>query len=701
VLSSLDPILVIIAFIIFITGIIRRFQMWRQGRSASELSVRQSKAAPGQFLANLRSGLRPNTRPELRSDGEPNIPSNDPRNDSPKDLSGNHGKNQQANSRAKDWVCWGHLCVICGVILPLIVVTVAQFGPRLPLWIGAGLSLLLDLVGLLAVVGTSILIFKRAHHNKSQTGISLPYPFLALGLLLSILLTGFMAEGLRLSITGQTGLSFLSAPVGWIVLWLMPASPVIHKLVIRLHFLLVLIFIAFIPYSNMRHLWAALISTYFHNRRSEGTLTPIELTGTRFGCGNIADFSWVQLMDTDACMNCGRCTLSCPAHLSGKPLRPQQIIRQIGLQMAQNFITPRHTSDLQADPVTVVSTNPKLMGDEDIWACTTCLACVKACPVFVRHLPDIIGLRRHQVLTHSQFPPEYNQLFKNLETFGDAFGAGSLSREDWAVSINPLNFGSGEEERSQGNQVQTDTDAPVDYLFWVGCTSALYDERTREKTIATARVLNKAGVRFGILGRAETCCGDPARRIGNEYLYEQLATRNIKTMMAHGVRKIVTACPHCFNVLRNEYPQLGGDFDVIHITQLVNELLNDGRLEIKTRSDGRYTYHDPCYLARYNAINRQPRDILGLLLDSDITEMTLSGDNGFCCGAGGGNFWSGKTTGKRIEEMRMDQALATGTDGLVTACPFCEVMFDSAVRQKGAAHTFKVLDIVQLVDQIC
>jgi len=243
-------------------------------------------------------------------------------------------------------------------------------------------------------------------------------------------------------------------------------------------------------------------------------------------------------------------------------------------------------------------------------------------------------------------------------------------------------------------------DNKIDLLLWVGCTGALYDEKTRERTMETASVLNKAGVRFGILGKEEACCGDAARRLGNEYLFQQLALKNIESMRAHGIEKIVTSCPHCFNTIRNDYPQFGGDFAVIHITQLLKDLFKEGRLNIKSKSQGLFTYHDPCYLSRYNGIQREPREILKLLLDTGIKEMEFFGDNSFCCGGGGGNFWCGKTTGKRIEAIRIEQAIETGSDGLVTSCPFCEILLDNAIRQKDAKHSFEVIDIIHLVNQL-
>ncbi len=636
-LSSLDLIFVVASLTIMATGLARRHRMWKQGRPEALDAVMTLKDGYRILLSIFRNGR--------------------------------FSDNPYGNT--------AHIFVFWGFLLPFIVIVVSQFRPVAPAWAGQYLSLFLDVLGLFAVVGTCMLLSKRLFRKQ-------PYPGrqpVHLWIFLAILITGFLAEGLRVAITGgaMKGLSALNSPVGYILSWMVPVSPALLKIVVRAHFFLVLAFIAFIPYSNMRHAWASLFGIYYRQGRPEGALAPIELQGEYFGTGAIRDFSWLQLMDSDACMSCGRCDSNCPAHISGKPLMPQGVIREIGRKMEEAF----YGKDAPSGKDAGMFNNDGLIGGEDIWACTTCLACVKSCPVFAGHLTDILGLRQYSVLMKSRFPSEYKQLFKNLETFGDAFGAGRVAREDWI----------------SGPDMPTPCqDNKAEFLFWAGCTGALYDEVARARTIEAANVLKKAGVGFMVLGKEELCCGDPARRLGNEYLFQRMARRNIDTMTGYGIKKIVTSCPHCFNVFRNEYPQLGGTFEVIHITGLLKDLLNEGRLKVKSKSGSTFTYHDPCYLGRYNNIERQPRDILEMLVE--MKEMEFSGDKSLCCGAGGGNFWCGRTTGRRIEEIRIGQAIETGAEGLVTSCPFCEILFDSAVRQKGAEYSFKVMDIVQLVNQL-
>ncbi len=456
-----------------------------------------------------------------------------------------------------------------------------------------------------------------------------------------------------------------------------------------LHIALVFGFTIYVLYSKHLHILASPFNIFFRPMGSNGSLQPIEdfEKSENWGVSRIAEFTWKKLLDLYACTECGRCTANCPASMSGKPLKPNEIIHNLKVHLLTSgkdmlFHKEQGIKERGEEQRSMVG---RIVTDDELWACTTCHACIDVCPVEIEHIERIVGLRRHLVMREARFPPEYKKIFKNLEIFGDPFGAGSLTREEW---LSGLGIRRVYEDRG------------IDVLLWVGCTGALYDEKTKSVTVAAAKVLNKAGVRFGILGKKELCCGDPARRMGNEYLFQKLATQNVEIIRKHGIRRLVTFCPHCLNVFRNEYPQFGANFEVVHITEMIRALLENGKLQIKAKADDLFTYHDPCYLGRYNQIYQQPREILEFVVNPTSKEMPLTRERALCCGAGGGNFWSGRTTGRRIEELRIDQAIETSSDGLITACPFCEIMFANAVREKGLEHSFKIMDIVQILDQV-
>jgi Fe-S oxidoreductase len=500
--------------------------------------------------------------------------------------------------------------------------------------------------------------------------------------------------------------------------WLAPAGLAANR-AIETAFLLaqlavVLGFGVYVTYSKHLHIMAAPLNVLFSRRPNAlGALEPMRSGGQvldfeeadpdtdTFGLGKIEDFSWKGLLDLATCTECGRCQSQCPAWATGKPLSPKQVIldlRDHALAKAPYLLAGSDEARDQLPEAVKAEAARPLVGGADVngvidpdalWACTNCGACVEECPVDIEHIDHIDGMRRHQVLIESAFPVEAAGMLKNLENKGDPWGMGEMKRLDWAAE---LDF---EVPVVDGPLAQD-----VEYLFWVGCAGALED-RAKKTTKAIATLLHTAGVNFAILGPAETCTGDPARRIGNEFVYSMLAQQNIETLNEAGARTIVASCPHCFNTIANEYPQLGGNYEVIHHTQLLAKLVEQGKLTPLTPVEEKITYHDPCFLGRHNKVFSPPRQIMEQVPGVQPQEMPRCKNRGFCCGAGGARMWMEERTGKRINAERVDEALATDPDTVSTACPYCLVMLGDAISAKKASgeasETLEVVDVAQVL----
>jgi Fe-S oxidoreductase len=419
----------------------------------------------------------------------------------------------------------------------------------------------------------------------------------------------------------------------------------------------------------------AALNVLLRPRTPRGALIPLDLEAEEtLGAARITDFTWKQLLDLYACNAPGLCQDACPAYASGKPLNPKDVILDLKDHLLETG------PDLIGDQSEAAPLVGEVISEETLWSCTTCHACVTVCPMANEHVQKIVDLRRNLVLEQANMPETVAAALRNIEDRGHPWRGTTLTRTGWTSDLEI-------KELSQNG--------PVDVLYYVGCTSAL-DESCQKVAIATAKVLTAAGVDFAILGEEESCCGDPARRMGEELLFQGQAEANIELFKEHGVRKIVTACPHCFNTLKNEYPQFGGDFEVTHHTQFIADLLSDGRLKPATGLEKKITYHDSCYLGRYNDIYDDPRRILASIPMLQSVEMDRNGRNSFCCGGGGGRSWMDEP-GTKISHLRLDDAIGTESQLLASACPFCMIMLEDAVKSKGVDDRLEVMDIAELV----
>ncbi|MBA2446744.1 MAG: (Fe-S)-binding protein [Chloroflexi bacterium] len=581
-------------------------------------------------------------------------------------------------------------------------------------------SLTVDIFGLLAIVGVLMAIAKRFAGGR---GDRLYHPLdprtllddgLILGGFLVILLTGYVLEGIRIVATNDPWGDW--SPVGKAFGSVLQASGLgvttllgIHAFSWWFHLVLALAWIAYIPYSKLRHVVFSPANIYFRRLEPRGQLDYVDVEKAfeqdppAVGVGKIEDLTWKDRLDTQACTECARCELACPASRTDKALSPfmlildlrNQLLTQAGPPMARARRDRGDGADAPLDGERVEpNTDPvresvSLVGDvitdAVLWDCTTCYACMEACPVFIEHVPKIVEMRRHLVMVENRFEPELQRLFDNLEAAGNPWRFPRTDRAKWADGL---------EVPILGQDVTVDE---VDVLYWVGCFAS-YDERNQKIARALAGVLRSAGLRFAILGTQETCTGDPARRAGHEYLWQMLAGENVATLNELGVgdrkKTILASCPHCFNTLKDEYPQLGGHYVVRHHADYLAELVREGTLQPTVALDASVAYHDPCYLGRYQDIYDQPREVLGAIPGLELKEVSAGCRNkAMCCGAGGAKIFFEERRGTRINHLRMEQIQAEHPERVATACPYCMVMLEDGARAKGVYDELPILDI--------
>lgn len=546
-----------------------------------------------------------------------------------------------------------------------------------------------DIFGLLVIISVLMALFRRFISKISRLQVeraSQVDAVVILVLILFIVVAMYGQNAASISISGvqEYEVKPISAAISSLFFTESSSPLIVYTISWWAHIVFIFAFLNYLPYSKHLHVLASVPNVYFANLDSvRNTLKPIDLEDEEiefFGAADIEHFSWKQILDGYSCTECGRCDSVCPANIVGKSLSPRNILINIRKRTADKapLLVQGQTEGDQFEKTLVHD----YIEDKALWQCTTCMACVEECPVMIEHVDSIVDMRRDLVLSESVFPPNLNNVFKSIETNFTPWAFNQADRANWA----------------EGLDIKTlaeDKDGEI--LFWVGCAGS-FDDRYKKVTQALAKLMQKANIDFRILGTEEKCNGDTARRLGNEYLAQMMMKENIETLNNYGVKKIVTACPHCFHSLKNEYKQFGGNYEVLHHTQLIEEITNDGRIKIKAaQKKEKLTYHDSCYLGRYNDVYDSPRESLKKIDSFNFVEMPRNKSKGLCCGAGGGRMFLEDEEGGKINIERTKEALATGADNIASACPFCMTMLTDGVKHFEKSEEVKVKDIAEIV----
>jgi Fe-S oxidoreductase len=591
-----------------------------------------------------------------------------------------------------------HSMIYFGFLALLGVTTVLEVNHQLPEGakflhgdVYRGYALTGDLAGLVFLGGILWAIGRRYIQRPYRIRIkSKPEHVLILGTFLAIGVTGFGAEAFRIAAEGRPEFEKWSI-VGWPLSGLVDSVSTVegwHQGWWVAHVLSFVLFLVILPVTMLRHMFTSPLNMYLRDKdRPKGAMKPMpnlmETELESFGASTVEDFTWKQLLDTDACTMCGRCTSVCPAHATGKPLDPREIVLKTGEVMAATG-SPKVSPPIGVDPEITIGADSlfERITPEEVWSCTSCKACDEICPVNIEILDKILDMRRYLSLMESNFPTELGNAYRSMENSGNPWGMSQSDRAAWTSKLDDIAI------------VEPGDSFDHEYLYWVGCAGS-FDDKNQKVTVAMAKLMKRAGIDFAILGPSENCTGDPARRSGNEYIFQMLAMQNIEALNGMGVRKIVTQCPHCFNTLGNEYPQLGGNYEVIHHSQLLENLIAEGKLDLsEARLDERVVYHDSCYLGRHNDVYLSPRKVIGSLGGIEVVEAGRNGTKGMCCGAGGARMWMEETIGKKVNDERSQELIATGASRIAVACPFCYIMIDDGAKAAGKEEDeVKVADI--------
>jgi Fe-S oxidoreductase len=589
-------------------------------------------------------------------------------------------------------IFWGFIFITIGTLDHMLAQIIPGFGLERIVGRGAESAFLLlqDTFGVLVIGAIIVSLVRRFILKPERLKIDDPsaprQAALILVLIFVLIMLMYGVKGTDI-LRGSEKLTSSNAPVSFLAArmvqdWGMNL-PLAGSLFAWGHNLIILFFLLYIPFSKHIHILGAIPNVFFKNLGPMGGLSRMNLeneSAEKFGVSELGDFTWKQLMDLYACTECGRCQVACPAYATKKPLSPFRVIHRLRAQLMRDRggLRERGAGVLALTPII-----PENVSEDEIWSCTTCGACMQECPPFIEHVQKIVDLRRYLVLTESRFPAEMQPVFKNMEVNYNPWAIGYSSRADWAADLSvPLASEKGS----------------FDVLFWVGCSGS-FNQRAQKVSRALVMLMQKAGVDFAILGPEEMCCGETARRMGNEYLAQTLIQANIETLKKYRFERIVTACPHGLNTFLVEYPQFGLGVSVLHHSEFLLSLVSDGKLRVSRLETLAGAYHDSCYLGRYNGLLREPRALLSRAA-SRVAEFNRSGKSSFCCGAGGGRMWMEETLGSRINEERVRELLGLGVDHVFTACPFCLTMLEDGLKSLDREDVH-ALDIAEVLLEAC